>query len=124
AFGQDGATGAAMAAALQVFNAVPQADCLAGSPAKPICVALQSTPADIDRGFAVFGVGDVDGNGGFLGVLGRTGAGDWKLWFTSQNPYQLTRLPGDMIVCADGTGVNVRSGPSADADRVDGLPDL
>jgi hypothetical protein len=113
----------ATAAALDLFHAVLQSDCNGNNPDHSSCVAIESTPTDVEHGIAAFGVGDPDGNGGFAAVMGRTSGGAWKLWFTSQNPYQLTRLPGDMVVCAGGTGVNLRDGPSTDAAVVGMLPD-
>lgn len=108
-------------AAEQLFNAVAQTDCLNNNPDGIDCAALESSPADVAGGIAVFGIADPGGNSGFSAVLGLTQDGSWKLWFTTSNPYQLTRLPGDMVVCADGGGVNLRSGPSTDAGVVDTL---
>lgn len=119
----DDASTAAFAAARDLLHGVSQADCLQNNPGRLSCLALESVPADVERGIAVFGVGDPDGNGGFDAVMGHMADGSWKLWFTSQNPYQPTRLPGEMAVCAGGDGVNVRASASTDASVVDHLPD-
>jgi hypothetical protein len=108
-----------------VLHGVPVSDCLGGTnPGRRDCVTSQSSAADIARGIAVFGVSDAGQNGGFGAAFGKTSGGYWKLWFTSQNPYQLLRLPGEMRVCGEREGVNIRSGPSADGDLVGSLPDL
>lgn len=58
-------------------------------------------------------------------VYGQDQAGAWDEWFGTQNTsYHLFVLPGDMLVCADGQGVNVRSGPSTSASLVVLLKDL
>jgi Bacterial SH3 domain len=114
----------ALSAALALFDGVTVTDCLNGNnSSRQDCVTMESAPSEVDRGIAVFGVSDAGQNGGFGAALGKTGDGDWKLWFTSQNPYQMTRLPGDMTVCSGGDGVNLRSGPSADAPSVGGYAD-
>jgi hypothetical protein len=114
---------AALTAALQIFNAVAVGDCLGNNPNRRQCVTPESTQGDTDRGVAAFGVSDAGQNGGFSAVLGTTPDGSWKLWFTSQNPYQLTRLPGDMVVCAGGDGLRLHSAASNDAPAIDGLDD-
>jgi hypothetical protein len=114
----------AINAALTIFDGVTVDNCInGGNPNRHSCVAMESVPADVDRGIAFFGVSDAGQNSGFGAALGKTGGGEWKLWFTSQNPYQLTRLPGQMVVCSSGDGVNLRSGPSPDAPRVGGYAD-
>lgn len=71
------------------------------------CVELQSTDVTVRAGIAVFGVSS--GGGGFAAVYGRTAAGKWKPWFRSQNAFSLLFLPGDVRICADGDGLNVRA---------------
>jgi hypothetical protein len=64
-----------------------------------------------------------EGQGAFLGVLGRDPAGEWRFWFGVQNVfYQRLDLPGEMVVCAPD-GLNVRSGPSTEAPIVETLAD-
>jgi len=114
---------AALAAALQIFNAVVESDCLHNNPQRLQCVTPESTRGDTDHGVAAFGVSDAGQNGGFNAALGLTSDGSWQLWFTSQNPYQLTRLPGDMVICAEGDGLRVHSAAGNDASVVDTLAD-
>lgn len=118
------AADAALAAALKQFDGVRDADCRAVNPGKKPCLSPRSNPAAVQRGIAVFGVSDPDGGGGFIAVLGRDPTGGWKLWFTTQNAYQLLFLPGDMRACAEGQGLNVRSAPTTNASVVATLKDL
>ena len=47
--------------------------------------------------------------------LGKTPQGEWEFWFGTQNiTYQLTVLPGDMRVCAGGTGMRVHASLAPD----------
>lgn len=123
--GQSGTDAAAVAfaAAREVFHGIPLDDCLSNNPQRLDCITAESSAAEIARGIAVFGVSDAGQNSGFEAAMGRMQNGSWRLWFTSQNPYQLTRLPGDMVICAGGDGVHLRASPSADAAAVDTLPD-
>jgi len=114
---------AALSAALQVFGGVVESDCLHNNPQRLQCVTPESTSGDTDRGVAAFGVSDAGQNGGFNAALGLTSDGAWELWFTSQNPYQLTRLPGDMVICAGGDGLRVHRVAGNDAAVVDTLAD-
>lgn len=115
---------AAFAAALEWFDAVSDADCQTNNPQKKHCVEALSEPFTVQRGIAAFGVADPEGVGGFVGVLGRDPAGEWKSWFGGQQAYQLLTLPGDMLVCAEGERLNVRSAPTTDAPAVGQLDDL
>jgi hypothetical protein len=118
------AADAAFAAALEQFQAVSEEDCETNNPQKKQCVSAQSSPSEAQRGIAAFGVYDPEGIGGFVGVLGRDPAGEWRLWFETQQAYQLLALPGDMLVCAEGDSLNVRSAPAIDAPVVGSLNDL
>lgn len=113
-----------LAAAVELFNANPDPDCQVGQPR--VCLQASSTPEQAARGIAQFGVGGSgpEGQGAFLGVLGRDPAGAWRFWFGSQNVfYQRLDLPGETVVCAPD-GLNVRSGPSTEAAIVGTLPDF
>ena len=71
------------------------------------CVELQSTDVTVRGGIAVFGVSS--GGGASAAVYGRNADGEWKLWFRTQNAFSLLFLPGDVRICADGDGLNVRA---------------
>jgi len=118
------AADAAFAAALEHFQAVSEEDCETNNPQKKQCVSAQSSPSEAQRGIATFGVYDPEGIGGFVGVLGRDPAGEWRLWFTTQQAYQLLTLPGDMLACAEGQTLNVRSAPTTNAPVLSSLEDL
>ncbi len=114
----------ALVAALEYFDAVSDADCQTNNPQNKRCVGLSSQPSTVQRGIAVFGVASPDGPGGFAGVLGRDPAGEWKFWRAGQQDYQLLTLPGDALVCAYGSRLNVRSEPTTDAPAVGVMEDL
>ncbi|MCA9829066.1 MAG: SH3 domain-containing protein [Dehalococcoidia bacterium] len=80
--------------------------CLAPENAAKTCVELQSSDVTVRGGIAVFGLSS--GAGGVAAVYGRTQAGEWKPWFRTQNAFSLLFLPGDVRICADGDGLNVR----------------
>jgi hypothetical protein len=64
---------------------------------------------------------DQDGIGTWYG---RMADGTWVYWFATQNsggPQVL--LPGDMIVCADGDGLNLRAEPLTNAPVITLIPD-
>ena len=117
------AVDAAIAAALEHFDAVSDADCETNNPQNKPCAGLSSQPSEVERGIAVFGVGAPAGPG-FVGVLGRDPAGEWKIWREVQQDYQLLTLPGDALVCGYGAGLTVGSAPTADAAAVGVLEDL
>jgi len=117
------AVDAAFAAALEHFDAVSDADCETNNPQNKQCAGLSSQPSTVQRGIAAFGVGPLDGPG-FVGVLGRDAAGEWKIWRAVQQDYQLLTLPGDALVCGYGAGLNVGSAPTTDAAAVGVLEDL
>src|SRR5207247_8069428 len=107
------AGGSALAAAYQIFDAVPMADCQAGrAPANKQCVELRSDAATAERGIAEFLVGDSQLYAGFIGVLGRDAAGAWRRWVSGQNLlFQLRRLPGDGPVASGGHRLNLPCEP-------------
>jgi hypothetical protein len=62
--------------------------------------------------------------GGAATFYGRRADGTWVYWFATQNSGgPQTSLPGDMIVCADGDGLNLRAEPSTSAAVVTLIPD-
>ncbi len=117
------AVDAAIAAALEYYDAVSDADCETNNPQNKQCIGLSSQPSTVQGGIAVFGVASPDG-GGFVAVLGRDPAGEWKFWRAGQQDYQLLTLPGDALVCAYGSRLNVRTAPTTDAPAVGILEDL
>ena len=116
----------AFAAALRVFDAVPQADCASNNPRRRPCIEnARGFDVAPERGVAVLSVNEPGGLGGGLAIMGRTAAGEWDLWFGTQNPsYRLFELPGAMLVCADGEGANLRQGWGTDRPVLAVLPDL
>ncbi len=128
----------AFAAALQIFDAVPYPDCLSNNPAQQLCLrpTVPGNPLsadNADRGIAAVEVNSPEGvlaqqgRGGYpdsgLGVLGRDGDGVWQFYFRGQQYYQLVRLPGNLLICAGGDGINVRAQPNTAAPVVASLPD-
>ena len=72
----DEAAAAAFAAALLIFDGIPEAECRAGNnPELKTCIRALSSPAEVERGIAQFSLGAADGFGGAQGVLGRTSDG-------------------------------------------------
>ena len=119
------AAASSLAAAVRIFDADPDPACAVGQ--AQVCLQPSSTPEQAALGIARFGVSGSgpEGQGAFLGILGRDPDGGWQFWFGTQNTvYQLLDLPGAMTVCADGDGLNIRAAPSTDAAIVMTLPDL
>ncbi len=113
-------------AAHELFGGVADPACKPGQPGL-VCVEPIATPEQAARGIATFGVSGSgpEGLGAFQGSLGRDPSGVWRFWFGTQNvSYQRFALPGEMVVCADGDGLNVRAAPGTDATILDVLPDL
>lgn len=119
---------AALAAAAAKYNALirPATEpCARDNPKEQPCAWLSSPAVAAERGAAAIGVGAASGNGGFVAIFGRDSAGAWDLWFPTQNQsYHVWNLPADMLVCADGDGLNARRAPGADAPIVTLLKDL
>jgi hypothetical protein len=94
-----------------------------GNPQDRPCVGPLQTP-DPERGIAHFGVDYPDGSSTNL-FIGRKGDGTWAPWYATPNTdHHLKVLPGEMLVCADGDGLNVRERPDATAPVVQTLSDL
>lgn len=109
----------AFAAALQLYDGVPAADCKANNPLKKVCVGPSDLAIDPARGVASFGLSDPAGVGGAIGILGRDASGTWKRWFSTQNTvYPLLALPGEMRVCAEGDRLNLRASPDTAAKAI------
>jgi hypothetical protein len=116
----------AFAAALRIFGGVPDDECLAGNnPAMRDCIAPSRDPESEARGVAAFGLIAASRVHGATGVLGRQPSGAWGFFLiTDGTHYQLVGLPGEMIVCAEGAGLNVRAAPSTEAAVLAALPDF
>ncbi len=87
------------------------------------CLDPRNTLDTLLAGVSVWSVSDAGGSTGYTGVLGRTADGEWKLWFSGQQFYQLIELPGQARVCADGQGLNLRKSPSQTAERIASIAD-
>lgn len=118
----------ALAAAAAKYKAIirPSTEpCTRDNEKKQPCISLQSPASAAERGTVAIGVADAAGFGGFVAIFGRDSAGAWDLWFGTQNQsYHAWILPADMLVCADGDGLNVRKAPGSDAPIVTLLKDL
>jgi hypothetical protein len=112
----------ALAAALIAFDGLRDPACRAAGNTKP-CVSLNSSPQTVARGIATVALAAPNGGGGAIGVMGRDQAGEWRRWMTTQQTYVLLFLPGDLRVCADGEGVNVRELPSTEGKLVKTVAD-
>jgi hypothetical protein len=97
-------------------------DCQHGSgirtPEGKACVYPRSSADHIRRGIALFGAELAHA------VVARGRDGVWRYWLSTQGTYLLLTLPGEMLVCADGEGLNVRAEPDINAPIVGGLADL
>lgn len=115
---------ASLAAALRALDAVTAERCGADNPRNRPCLTPRSSPEQAGRGAAAFDVSDPGGGPTSLAVMGRDASGDWKPWFSTRaTPYQRYTLPGELRVCADGDGLNLRARPNADAAVITLLPD-
>jgi hypothetical protein len=89
----------------------------------PVCIIPDPSFGPAERGIAAFGVSDYPG-GGAVVFLGKTPEDEWEFWFGTQNiTYQLVVLPGDMRICAGGTGLFLRASPSMDSEALASLAD-
>jgi hypothetical protein len=109
---------AALAAAIELLEGVSEADCTTNNPERADCIAIDAS----DREGASFGVAalSVEGPAGGSSVLlmGREPDGNWAYYAGGQQYYQASKLPGEMTVCTQGTGLNVRAEASATAQLV------
>jgi len=111
-------------AAEEIFHGVFDPSCKATPiSAEVSCLDPRNTLDTLLAGLSVWGVSDAQGTAGYIGVLGRTQDGEWKLWFSAQQMYQLIALPGQVRVCADGQGLNLRKSPSQTAERIASIAD-
>jgi Bacterial SH3 domain len=114
---------AALAAALELLEGVPEADCATNNPEQADCVSLDPNDRDLaSRGIAILGVRAPAGGPSAL-LMGREPDGNWAYYAGGQQYYQAWKLPGEMQVCTQGSGLNVRAEPSTDADLVRTIED-
>jgi hypothetical protein len=114
---------AALAAAIALVDGVPGADCTANNPEQKDCVSFEPNDGELaSRGIAVLGVEGPAG-GSFALLMGREADGNWDYYAGGQQYYQASKLPGEMQVCTQGTGLNIRAEPSSDADLVSTVQD-
>jgi hypothetical protein len=119
---QEGAA-AALAAALQITGGVTGADCAAMP--QTLCVTPPNSYAtSIPQGIVEFAVNDpAHGGTGYVLVLGRNEAGAWQLFLGTQYAARPFTLPGSMLVCTGGQGLNVRATPASSASLIQTLAD-
>jgi hypothetical protein len=114
---------AALAAAIELIDGVPEGDCTTNNPEQKDCVSLDPNDRALaSLGIAVLGVQGPAGGPSAL-LMGRDAEGEWGYYAGGQQYYQASELPGPMQVCAFGDGLNVRGEPSSDADLVTTVQD-
>jgi hypothetical protein len=113
----------ALAAAIALLNGVPEADCATNNPEQKDCVSLDPNDRELaSLGIAVLAVEGPAGGSSAL-IMGQDAEGEWDYYAGGQQYYQASQLPGEMLVCTQGEGLNVRAEPSADADLITTLED-
>ena len=109
---------AALAAGIELLDGVSEADCTTNNPEEKECVSIDPNSREVaSRGIGVLGVQAPRGSGYAL-LMGHEPDGNWAYYAGGQQYYQASKLPGEMTVCTQGTGLNVRANPSADAELV------
>lgn len=103
----------------ETVRAIP--DCVPAAP----CITTGDAGTSVDLGVMRLGFQEATPpGGGALVFAGRTPDGAWRFWFGTQNVfYQLVDLPGDVLVCADGDGLNVRERADASSASAGFVPD-
>ena len=109
---------AALAAAMELIEGVSEADCMTNNPEEKECVSIDPNSREVAaRGIGVLGVQAPRGSGYAL-LMGHEPDGNWAYYAGGQQYYQASKLPGEMTVCTQGSGLNVRAEPAADAQLV------
>lgn len=109
---------AALAAGIELLDGVSEADCTTNNPEQKECITLDpDNRALASRGIAALGAQAPAGGGAAL-LMGREADGNWAFYAGGQQYYQAWKLPGEMLVCTQGSGLNVRAEPAADAQLV------
>jgi len=109
---------AALAAAIELLEGVSAADCTTNNPEHADCISIDSDNREsASLGVAVLTVEGPAGGSSAL-LMGREPDGNWAYYAGGQQYYQASKLPGEMQVCTQGSGLNVRAEPSATAQLV------
>jgi hypothetical protein len=88
------------------------------------CITTVDAGDAVDLGVMRLGYQEAAG-GGALVFAGRMADRSWRYWFGTQNVhYQMVDLPGDILVCADGDGLNARERPEQTSPVVGFVADL
>lgn len=109
---------AALAGAIELLEGVSEADCTTNNPEQADCISIDpDNRENASLGVAVLKIeGPSGGSSGLL--MGREADGNWAYYAGGVQYYQASKLPGEMTVCTQGTGLNVRAEPSATAQLV------
>jgi len=108
----------ALAAAIELLDGVSEADCTTNNPEQADCISINPDDREsASLGIAVLGVEGPAGGSSVL-LMGREAGGNWAYFAGGAQYYQASKLPGEMKVCTQGTGLNVRAEPSATAQLV------
>ncbi len=81
------------------------------------CVTTDDPGVSVDLGVMRLGVNPKKGDVGAAAVFAGKGVdGLWHYWYATQNAvFRIADLPGDILVCADGEGLNIRSEPNTNS---------
>ena len=90
------------------------------------CIETHDPGVAVDLGVMRLTLTTPPGEGGSAAIFaGRTPSGAWDLWYgTQQVEFRMADLPGDILVCASGDGLNIREKPATDSAVVAFVKDL
>lgn len=98
----------ALRAAGQLLNIAVEPDCRQGAD----CIREGVVGPSVGRGILQLAYAG-DGGGGAALIMGLDQDDEWVVWLASQRDlYQLLDLPGELRVCNDGEGTELRDAPS------------
>lgn len=91
-----------------------------------VCIETYDPGVAVDLGIMRLSLSAPQGEGGSAAVFaGRTASGAWDFWYgTQQTVYRMADLPGDILVCANGDGLNIRQKPDTGSAAVGFVKDL
>ncbi len=124
-YGQSPALAAEVRAAIQtavrVFpEAKTEPDCIATTP----CIQAFDPGSSLAAGIIKLSYTAPAGVGSAALFFAKDQTDTWQYWFGAQQAtHRLTEMPGLVMVCADGDGLNVRAGPASVARSVAVVPD-